>query len=294
MFAYYSNEPSTRSCRLNGVFRAQRKEDPKQAWSCAIKRIKVDSLDKSRERANYAKALTEAKLMLKFGQHAHQHLMPAKAVYSDGEYVSIVMDIVRPGSLSSVITAVSNRKLGFVEVAVAAVIKGATKGLVFLHSQGIMHRDMKSDNVLLNEKGIVKLTDFGQTATNGPARFTRVGTRLFAAPELNQCLGSTAPHTNAIDVWPLPLIAMECLTQAELPEFDFIDDNFRAEVHDWCNGKIAAKDLPQPTQAFQDFVNVCLVKNPSERFTARALLALPFLKTADESAVQSLVQQILS
>lgn len=96
--------------------------------------------------------------------------MPAKAVYSDGEYVSIVMDIVRPGSLSSVITAVSNRKLGFVEVAVAAVIKGATKGLVFLHSQGIMHRDMKSDNVLLNEKGIVKLTDFGQTATNGPAR----------------------------------------------------------------------------------------------------------------------------
>lgn len=96
--------------------------------------------------------------------------MSAEAVYSDGEYASIVMGLVRPGSLCSVVKAVSERDLRFVEATVAAVIKGATQGLVFLHSKGIMHRDVKSDNILLNEKGIVMLTDFGQTATNGPAR----------------------------------------------------------------------------------------------------------------------------
>ncbi|KAH7705188.1 hypothetical protein AAVH_27618, partial [Aphelenchoides avenae] len=52
---------------INGVFRAHRQDDPAKPWSCAVKRIKVDCLDKSHERANYAKALTEAKLMTKFG-----------------------------------------------------------------------------------------------------------------------------------------------------------------------------------------------------------------------------------
>ncbi|KAH7706431.1 myosin IIIB [Aphelenchoides avenae] len=147
--------------------------------------------------------------------------MSAETVYSNDKFVSIVMGLVQPGSLCNVMKAVSSRRLRFAEVAVAAVIKGATEGLVYLHSQGIMHRDMKSANILLDENGIAKLTDFGQTATNGPARFTGVGTPMFAAPELNKCAGSATPQTNAIDVWPLPLIAVECLTQAEIPTVSF-------------------------------------------------------------------------
>ncbi|KAH7705180.1 zinc finger protein 85-like protein [Aphelenchoides avenae] len=154
----------------SGMYCARRKDDPDQSWKFAAKRIRVSSLIKSDKRSRYAKALTEATLMLKFGHQACQNLMYANAVYADDEYVSIVMDLVRPGSLSNVIKAVLERNLRFVEAAVAAVIKGATEGLVYLHENGIMHRDMKSDNVLLNEKGIAKLTDFGQTATNGPAR----------------------------------------------------------------------------------------------------------------------------
>lgn len=77
-------------------------------------------------------------------------------------------------------------------------------------------------------------------------------------------------------------------------QFDFIDDHFRAEVDDWCKSKMADKDLQHPSKAFMDFVDACLVKNPAQRFTARALLALPFVKGADESALHGLVQQILA
>ncbi|KAH7706340.1 hypothetical protein AAVH_26432 [Aphelenchoides avenae] len=201
----------------SAVYRARRNDDAEKSWNFTAKRIRIGCLDKRQKRAKYAKALTEARLMLKFD---HQNLMSAEAVYSNDEYVSIVMDLVRPGSLSHVIEEVTRRILRFNEVAVAAAIRGVTQGLIYLHSNGIMHRDMKSDNILVNEKGIVKLTDFGRTATSGPARFTGVCAPVYAAPELTNC--AVTPQTNAIDVWPLPLIAIECLTQDEIPNVSFI------------------------------------------------------------------------
>ena len=47
------------------------------------------------------------------------------------------------------------------EKVIAYILRKTLEGLLFLHSRGIVHRDIKSDNILLNRKGDIKLADFG-------------------------------------------------------------------------------------------------------------------------------------
>jgi len=60
------------------------------------------------------------------------------------------------------------------------------KGLNHIHEQGMMHRDIKGSNILINEEGIVKIADFGLARDMGPNTnyTTRVVTRWFRAPEI--------------------------------------------------------------------------------------------------------------
>ena len=87
------------------------------------------------------------------------------------------------------------------------VLQGSLLGLAAAHRRGVVHRDYKPENVLVNGDGVSKLTDFGIAARTGDRPFP-AGTLLYAAPE--QMAGASA--SPAGDVYAATATFYECLT----------------------------------------------------------------------------------
>ena len=89
-------------------------------------------------------------------------------------------------------------------------------GLAKLHSLNIMHRDIKSDNILVNSKGSIKLCDFGYSAQltqEKNKRDTKVGTIYWMAPEL---IKGKTQYDHKVDIWSFGIFAIE-LADGEPP-----------------------------------------------------------------------------
>jgi glycogen synthase kinase 3 beta len=106
-----------------------------------------------------------------------------------------------------------NRRYSFTEKQVITISLDITNGVNYIHSRGLMHRDLKPQNILFNGK-IAKICDFG-SAKNFPATCSTfyICSRFYRAPEL--LLGSTAYGEN-IDFWSLGCIFSELITKRPL------------------------------------------------------------------------------
>ena len=108
----------------------------------------------------------------------------------------------------------------FNESVVAIYLRQILCGLAYLHANGIFHRDLKGENVLLDESGRVKLADFGEStlasdeahrtaaAAVKPGSHKRSGTPYFMAPEIM----ARNEYTAAADVWSVGGVALELAT----------------------------------------------------------------------------------
>ena len=105
---------------------------------------------------------------------------------------------------------------GISEEAVKYSLFMTVKGLVELHSRNIIHRDIKSDNILISAEGEIKLADFGFAVIlteEYQGRKSKVGTLCWMAPEIIQGLHS---YDARVDVWALGIFALE-LAMGEPP-----------------------------------------------------------------------------
>ncbi|XP_028844733.1 mitogen-activated protein kinase kinase kinase kinase 5-like isoform X2 [Denticeps clupeoides] len=197
----------------------------------------------------------------------------------------IAMEFCGGGSLPNIY-----KDLGaFKEDETAFVCREVLQGLQFLHCNGILHRDIKGDNVLVNDAGDVKICDLGLAArsTDSIATLKSSGTLNWMAPEVI-CAKMNGGYDEKCDIWSLGMMAAE-VAKAEVP--------FRNMSCSWifANNTFAFWDLKEVywSREFKDFVFKALIPDPGTRPSAKELLMHPFVNRPQltPSVIENLLEK---
>ncbi|KMZ00853.1 serine/threonine-protein kinase PITSLRE isoform X1 [Drosophila simulans] len=189
------------------VYRAK---DKRTNEIVALKRLKME-----KEKEGFPiTSLREINTLLK-GQHPNIVTVREIVVGSNMDKIFIVMDYVEH-DLKSLMETMKNRKQSFFPGEVKCLTQQLLRAVAHLHDNWILHRDLKTSNLLLSHKGILKVGDFGLAREYGSPikKYTSlVVTLWYRAPELLLC---SPVYSTPIDVWSVGCIFAEFLQMLPL------------------------------------------------------------------------------
>ncbi|KAF9887841.1 hypothetical protein FE257_009501 [Aspergillus nanangensis] len=227
----------------------------------AVKQIKLTDLPKSELRLEID--------LLKNLDHAN--IVKYQGFVKSVETLNIILEYCENGSLHSIAKNFGRFPENLVGLYMAQVLHG----LLYLHEQGVIHRDIKGANILTTKEGLVKLADFGVASrTTGLSESSVVGTPYWMAPEVIELSGATT----ASDIWSLGCTVIELL-EGRPPYYNLqpMPALFRIVNDDH-------PPLPQgASPAVKDFLMQCFQKDPNLRVSARKLLKHPWIVNARRS-----------
>mmetsp|Transcript_3361 Transcript_3361/g.15896 ORF Transcript_3361/g.15896 Transcript_3361/m.15896 type:complete len:557 (+) Transcript_3361:1082-2752(+) len=206
----------------------------------------------------------------------HPNLIKCRETYLWKNMAWISMDYMDGGSLTDVLEFLMHRKVHFHEEHISYLVRECLQGLEYMHGLRRLHRDIKSDNVLLSLKGGVKLADFGfsvELTDERTKRHSCVGTPYWMAPELIK----STDYDYKVDIWSLGILAIEC---AEWEPPLLHTKPMKAMYLIATNDPPSLKEGKTWSAEFRDFLSQCLVKNAARRAPASRLLKHPWIQKA--------------
>jgi len=209
---------------------------------------------------------------------SHQNVIHLYEAFYYQDKLWMMLEYCDGGALDSIIMDLEK---GLTEKQIAYVCREICEALLYLHSNRVIHRDLKAGNVLLTADGLVKLADFGVSAKNkedNQKRDTFIGTPYWMAPEVVLCeTFRDEPYDHKVDIWSLAITLIE-FAQMEPPFHEMTPMRVLLKIQ-----KSDPPRLDQPSKwsrEFNDFLKHCLVKDPHQRPNAVELLKHPFIKGA--------------
>ncbi|CDW98725.1 hypothetical protein [Sporisorium scitamineum] len=204
----------------------------------------------------------------------HPNIVKYKGSEKTKDYLYIILEYCENGSLHHICKRFGKFPEGLVSVYISQVLEG----LIYLHDQGVIHRDIKGANILTTKDGSVKLADFGvATKTGAMGENAVVGSPYWMAPEVIDQSGATT----ASDIWSVGCVVVELLEGK--PPYHFLAPMpalFRI-VQDDC------PPLPEgASPVVKDFLLHCFQKDANLRVSARKLLRHPWMVTARKQLQQ--------
>lgn len=197
------------------------------------------------------------------------------------------MELVRGGSLHSIIRARKSAGADFTQEESATIMRCLLDAVGYIHQRGIVHRDLKPENILIddpNDFSTLKLADFGLSAKidfgseHGNALYTNCGTLSFKGPELI----TKKLYSKPIDIWSCGIILFMLLT-GEHPFYK------GKETKEELEAKILNPKWVFPEEKFsksaQDLFLKLVMMAPSKRYTASQAIQHPWITQSKNTSV---------
>ncbi|KAK4575115.1 Protein kinase of the Mitotic Exit Network [Recurvomyces mirabilis] len=235
----------------------------------AIKQVSTSNL----ARAELTVIMQEIDLLKNLN---HPNIVKYHGFVKSSENLYIILEYCENGSLHSICKNFGKFPENLVSLYTAQVLQG----LLFLHEQGVIHRDIKGANILTTKEGLVKLADFG-VATKQADGSSVVGTPYWMAPEVIELSGAST----ASDIWSLGCTVIELLDgKPPYHKFAPMPALFRIVNDDH-------PPLPEGVSPLvRDFLMQCFQKDPNLRVSAKKLLRHPWILSSKKGDTSKAVK----